>query len=97
MANLEKAGENLAHNVKDAVADTATSAQLREKAGDLKNNLSDMTHIARDAAQQKVSELQQVGREQYKEIEDYVSTQPMKSLLIAGGIGFAVGILLRGR
>jgi ElaB/YqjD/DUF883 family membrane-anchored ribosome-binding protein len=72
----------------------------------LQQNIRDMGNQVRDAAQEKfdqlrdqASEYYEQGRERAREweqsLESYVQDQPLKSLLIAAGIGTLIGFLYR--
>jgi ElaB/YqjD/DUF883 family membrane-anchored ribosome-binding protein len=49
------------------------SAQLRDKVGDVRQNLHDIGAIAQDAAKEKVSHLQNAVKEQASELRDTAS------------------------
>ena len=80
--------------------------QLRDAATQVKENIRDMGGQVRDAAQEKFDDLKQQASDYYdqgrdrameweKNLEQYVQEQPIKSLLIAGGVGMLLGFLWR--
>jgi len=84
----------------------SSAAQLRDKASEVGQNLRDMGAQAREVASEQVNQLRdtasqyyQQGRERAMEFEqnfeDYVRQQPVKSVLIAAGVGVLLGILWR--
>jgi len=75
---------------------------LRRKAGDVKQSVADLGSTARAAAEEKFGELKdsagqyyEMGRERVydaeQSVEEYIRDQPVKSVLIAAGIGFLFG------
>ena len=80
------------------------ASQLKDKANEMVDNLRDMGSKVSDtaseqfqAAKETASEYYQAGRDkaaQWEEqIEAYVREQPVKSLLIAAGIGALFGVI----
>jgi ElaB/YqjD/DUF883 family membrane-anchored ribosome-binding protein len=78
--------------------------QVRERAQQVGQHLRDMGTQARDTAQQQYDHLRQQAQEYYETgrarameweqgLEDYVRQQPVKSLLIAAGVGVILGAL----
>jgi ElaB/YqjD/DUF883 family membrane-anchored ribosome-binding protein len=78
--------------------------QVRERAQQVGQQLRDMGSQARDTAQQQYEQLRQQAQEYYESgrerameweqgLEDYVRQQPVKSLLIAAGVGVILGAL----
>ncbi len=81
-----------------------TTQQLREKASEVASNLRDMGSQVRDAAteqyqniKESASEYYQAGRDKAaqweNQLEEYVRERPIKSLLMAAGVGVLLGIL----
>ena len=81
---------------------------LKEKAGKVGQDLRDVAGAVRDVAgeqyenvRQRASDYVQQGRERVMEweegIEGYVKDNPVRALLIAGGVGLLVGLLWRRR
>jgi ElaB/YqjD/DUF883 family membrane-anchored ribosome-binding protein len=79
---------------------------IRETASQVQQNLRDMGGQVRDAAQEKFNELRDQAAEYYEQgrqsarewehsLEEYVQQQPVKSLLIAAGVGALIGFLWR--
>lgn len=73
---------------------------------DVGQQLRDVGSQVRDAAQQQYTQLRDSANEYYQQgrerameweqnFEDYVREQPMKSVLIAAGIGCIIGFLWR--
>jgi len=80
--------------------------RLQQKAGDLRHDLEELGTAARDAAQERLENLRHTatdyleqGRERVNQMEQQLETQireqPLRSLLIASGIGFLCGVLMR--
>jgi ElaB/YqjD/DUF883 family membrane-anchored ribosome-binding protein len=78
------------------------SDRLREQAGAVAKDLQGMGAIARDAAQEKLGELQHDAADLYEQgrdkvrvaarsLEQYIADQPLTSVLIAGGVGLLLG------
>ncbi len=81
-----------------------STEQVRQGASQMGEGLRNMGEKVKETAQQKYEELRdqaseyyESGRERAKELEqtleDYVQNQPVKSLLIAAGIGFLLGAI----
>ena len=84
------------------------SVRLRREATQVGNNFQQMGNIARQAAQQQLNAWRDnaaeyvergKGKMQQAErtIEGYICEQPVKSVLIAAGLGLFVGRFLIGR
>ena len=73
--------------------------QLRETAAMAREDLREMGTLASQAAREKAQDLYARGRERTKEweqgLETYVREKPVQSLLIAAGVGLALGFLMR--
>ena len=81
---------------------------LRDKMAETRDNIVDMGHIAKETVQDKFHELQDrasakygEGKEKLHQFEESivrsVRESPMKSVLIAAGIGLALGFIWRRR
>jgi len=90
--------------VSDASEAKAARQQLRESAASVQENLRDMGGQVRDAAAEKYHQLKEQAGQYYEEgrqraiewergLENYVQERPIKSLLIAAGVGMLIGIL----
>lgn len=80
--------------------------RLREKVTETRENIADMGHLAKETVQDKVHELKEKavqgyddGKEKLRELGTSLVTMvresPMKSVLIASGIGLVLGVLWR--
>ena len=80
--------------------------QMRNTAAQVQQNLRDMGSQVRDAAEEKFNNLRDQAAEYYDQgreraqeweqnLESYVQDQPIKSLLIAAGVGALLGFLWR--
>src|SRR5690606_31745161 len=78
--------------------------QVRESAAEVKENLRDLGSQARAAAQEQYDQLRQQANDYYEQgrvraqeweqgVEDYIREQPVKSMLIAAGVGLLLGAL----
>jgi len=81
---------------------SGTTSQLRDQTDTVREDIRKLGRIAKDAAQEKVDEARQAatdyygqGRERAGEMEDqlveYIREKPIKSMLIAAGIGAFFG------
>jgi ElaB/YqjD/DUF883 family membrane-anchored ribosome-binding protein len=84
----------------------STTSAIRDKATEMGQSLRDMGSQVRDTAQQQYEQLRQSATEYYEQgrekaqeweqnLESYVREQPIKSLLIAAGVGLVVGFIWR--
>jgi ElaB/YqjD/DUF883 family membrane-anchored ribosome-binding protein len=82
----------------------SASGNLSDTAAQVGQNIRDLGQQARDVAteqyeqyRQQAQEYYEQGREKAREmqhsLEQYVQDQPVKSLLIAAGVGMLLGIL----
>lgn len=80
--------------------------QLREKALETRGNLADMGHLAKETVQEKMHDLGEKASQTYEEgkkklqavgtsLVETMRESPLKSVLIASGIGLLLGILWR--
>ena len=71
--------------------------QLRDKAtevvGNLKDAASEQYEHVRDTAEEYYNQGRDRAQQWQHTLEDYVQEQPVKSLLIAAGVGVVLGIL----
>lgn len=81
-------------------------SKLREKISETRENIADVGHLASETAQDKFHELKDRASEKYDEgkeklheleatFEQKVRESPIKSILIAAGVGLALGYLWR--
>lgn len=90
----------------------ATTADLREQARVVKDDLREFGRTAKEIAQEKMSDVTQKageytseyyekGKKKAVELEDrvegYIRQKPLQSVLIAAGAGFVLGFLLTRR
>ena len=82
------------------------TAQLRDTAQQVQQNLRDLGGQARTVATQQYEQLRQQATDYYQQgrdratemeqnLEQYVQEKPIQSLLIAAGVGMLLGILWR--
>ncbi len=80
--------------------------QLKDKASEAGQALKDKAGEMRDAAQEQFQNLRETAGQYYEDgrqrameweqgVEEYVREQPVKSLLIAAGVGMLLGIIWR--
>lgn len=90
----------------EPTTNTSTRDKLRDKLSETRENIVDMGHIAKDAVQDKFQDLKGRAADQYERGKDKVQewedsllttvrSSPMKSLLVAAGVGLAFGFLCR--
>jgi ElaB/YqjD/DUF883 family membrane-anchored ribosome-binding protein len=79
---------------------------LRDKLSETRENLADVGHLAKEAVQDKLHQLRDrassgygAGKEKLHEYEEslanVVRESPMKSVLIAAGVGLLLGFVWR--
>jgi ElaB/YqjD/DUF883 family membrane-anchored ribosome-binding protein len=84
----------------------STTEHLRAAASHVQEDIREVGGQVRDAAQQKYEDLREQASQYYDQgrgaamewehgLEQYVQEQPIKSLLIAAGVGAMVGFLWR--
>ena len=59
----------------------------------LSEELQHLGQVAKDTASQQMEMIRQRGRERAQALEDMVAAQPLKSVLIACGVGFVLGAI----
>ena len=97
----------MAGNTANRVQEQAHGAveALRDKTKEVGGNLKEIGNLLRDAVEDKLGNLRESasdvgrrGREQAMEyrsdVEDFVRNDPVKSIAIAAGVGFLLGILM---
>lgn len=83
---------------------SATTEQMRQKASEAGQNIREMGAQAKDVAREQMEKLRQQASEYYEHsrrrameweqnLEGYIQDQPVKSLLIAAGVGFVLGAI----
>ncbi len=81
-----------------------TAQKIGEDLRNMGSQVRDQAHQVKDQAQQKYNELRDQAGQYYEQgkqraqewegtLEDYVREQPVKSLLIAAGVGVLLGVL----
>jgi ElaB/YqjD/DUF883 family membrane-anchored ribosome-binding protein len=89
-------------------ATPSATEQLRSQTETVRDDLSELGRLAKGAAREKLGEARGVasdyyghGRKKAEELEsqlvDYVRTKPLKSILIAAGVGALFGLLISRR
>lgn len=84
------------------------TADLRETAAEVKENLRDIGTQVRDQATEQYEKMRDQAGEYYEEgrrkamemeqtLEEYVREKPVQSLLIAAGVGMLLGMIWRRR
>ena len=86
-----------AEELRDAASQKADELKqaAREGAGNIRDYATDKAHEARDYAEGRYNEARTAADEYRDEGERYVRENPAKSVLIALGIGFVIGRILR--
>jgi ElaB/YqjD/DUF883 family membrane-anchored ribosome-binding protein len=62
-------------------------------AQELREELHHVGELARDAAYEQFNELRSRGAEKARQLEDRIVDQPLKSVAVAAGIGFVLGLM----
>jgi len=87
---------------------STTSERLGKEAREVKKDLQEMGDVVRDAAQEKLaqvgekaSEYTELGREKVHGVgcacEQFVSKRPLRSVLMAAGVGWLLGRIWKRR
>jgi ElaB/YqjD/DUF883 family membrane-anchored ribosome-binding protein len=78
-------------------SETTPRERLRSQTETVREDLRELGKITKDVANEQL----EVARKEVKQMEDhlltYVREKPVKSLLIAGGVGLVLGVLLARR
>jgi ElaB/YqjD/DUF883 family membrane-anchored ribosome-binding protein len=94
----------MAQRLDNAASDVTDS--LRDKANDVKNNVQQLSKVARDVANEAFVNFRDnaenyldKGRTMARDLEGQfvrqIRSNPVRSLLIASGVGIALGLILR--
>jgi ElaB/YqjD/DUF883 family membrane-anchored ribosome-binding protein len=84
----------------------STGEQIRQTASEVGQNIRERAGQLSGAAQEQLGQMRQTATEYYEQgreramewqhnLEDYVREQPLRSVLIAAGVGALIGILWR--
>jgi ElaB/YqjD/DUF883 family membrane-anchored ribosome-binding protein len=87
---------------------TSATGQLRETGAQVGQSLREMGTQVKNVAQEQLGQIKQSATEYYQQgrekamvweqsLEDYVREQPVKSILIAAGVGVFLGFFWRRR
>ena len=98
MSEGKRAGEGAgaagaAQNLKDSAAQVTEN--LRDMGGQVKDAAKEQYERLRDQANEYYEHGREQAREWQQNLETYVQEQPVKSLLIAAGVGVLLGMLWR--
>lgn len=83
-----------------------STSKLRDKMSETRENIVDMSHLAKEAVQDQLHDLKDRAADQYERGKEKVHeweeglartvrSAPMKSLLVAAGVGLIFGFLWR--
>lgn len=94
---VASSAEDRAHQLKAAAAQKAQqfSDVATDKAHDLKEAASDRAQRLKSAAEEQWEDTRVRAREAHSNAEDYIRDHPSKSILIAAGVGFVIGLIVR--
>lgn len=84
--------------------DQSNTEQLKETASKVGKQVADVGHQVKDAAKEQYENLRNQAADYYEQgketveqytdsVEHYIQEQPIKSVLIAAGVGILMGIL----
>ena len=101
-ASDRRAGTKRQTAAKRARADVSAAGQLRKQARTVVKDVQEMSGMATDAAQEKLGQLRDNASEYYEQgrekvfgvqrtVEQFICEQPVKSVLIAAGVGLLFG------
>ena len=89
----EQGGQGVTQQLKDKASEVAQSLR------DAGSNVTEKAREQYDNLRESASEYYDYGREQalewQQQAEDYIREQPLKSVLIAAGVGIVLGVLWR--
>lgn len=91
-------------NEKSGKPSAKASEQLRSQAGTVAEDIGQLGKLAKNATREKLGEAREVAADYYEkgrvkageletQLTDYVRAKPLKSVLIAAGVGALLGIL----
>ena len=110
--NTERSGSSSQENSGSADSQPSgqgrATAELANKAGEVRQNLQEMGSLARGAAQETVEQLRETATDYYntsrdrayeleQSIESRIREKPLNAVLIAAGVGILAGIMLMRR
>ena len=82
-----------------ATNEQGATAQIRDKAAEMAGAVKDAATEQYERVRDTAEEYYERGRDKAQEwergVEEYVQEKPIKALLIAAGVGLALGILLK--
>lgn len=85
----------------DAASAFKATEQFKEAAAMVREDVREMGALAKEAAREQVIAARERGRAKAREVgqslEEYVQDQPIKALVIAAGIGMALGWMMKRR
>ena len=101
---MASVGHKVAKGVEQNDQQVQSTTHLREKAGEMMHSIQEVGTEARKAAQEKLGDLRDTagqyidqGRARVRDFSDtlemQIRDQPLRSVLIATGIGFVLGFL----
>jgi ElaB/YqjD/DUF883 family membrane-anchored ribosome-binding protein len=97
MSRINEPGSGSGQQSGGGSAAGGTVSQLRDKAASMAGNIRDAATEQYEHLRDTASEYYDQGRRKAQEwqqgLEEYVQEQPIKSLLIAAGVGMLLGIL----
>ena len=80
------------------VASRPSTEQLREKATQVRQDIRDLSAVAKDVAAEKLEHWYKEGREKAVQfehsVENRIREHPLQSVMIAAGAGFLAGYLV---
>jgi ElaB/YqjD/DUF883 family membrane-anchored ribosome-binding protein len=85
-----------------ARAHRPATERLRDQAGEVTKDLAEMANIASDAVQENLGQMREDASEYFEQgrdqvykaehtLEQFIRNQPVKSILIAAGVGLCLG------
>lgn len=68
---------------------------LKDRAYDLRDDVTDIARLAKDAARETVMDVQETANSKMKDAESYVTDRPYVTIAAAVGLGFVLGLYCR--
>ena len=87
-------------------ADAPSTEQLQQKLNELKQDLQQVGQLLKSAAQEKLEGLRNAATQRVRQgrakteqaggsVEEYIRAKPVRSVLLAAGVGAVLGAILR--
>jgi ElaB/YqjD/DUF883 family membrane-anchored ribosome-binding protein len=89
----QKSGASATNRVREAASDVGQ--QVREAGSQVREAAREQYDRLRDQASDYYDRGREMAQEWEQDLEGYIQEQPIKSILIAAGVGLLLGVLLK--